>query len=65
MKYGGMTVNERLFTAGLLEAFDKAISNRQRAEALRILQEVELTPTQAESTVSTIEQNPSQYGYPR
>jgi molecular chaperone GrpE (heat shock protein) len=42
-KYVGMTVNERLYVSGLLDAFEKAVSEKNTDEAVRILKEVELT----------------------
>lgn len=42
-KYAGMTVNERLYISGLLDDFEKAISERDTEMAIRILKEVELT----------------------
>jgi len=42
-KYAGMTVNERLYVAGLLDKFEKAVSEKKTEEAIRILKEVELT----------------------
>jgi hypothetical protein len=42
-KYAGMTVNERLYVSGLLDAFEKAVSEKNTIEAVRILKEVELT----------------------
>ena len=63
--FSGMTVNERLFTAGQMDAFDKAINEQNRAEAIRILQQVELSTTEAESIVGAIEKTPCKYGYPR
>jgi hypothetical protein len=63
--FSGMTVNERLFAAGRIDDFDKAMEERNRAEAIRILQEVELSATEAESTMAAIENNPGKYGYPR
>jgi hypothetical protein len=41
-KYGGMTVNERLSVSGLMAAFDKAVSERNIGEAVRILKSVEV-----------------------
>jgi len=41
-KYLGMTVNERLFVSGLMEAFDKAIQTRDVDMVISILKEVEL-----------------------
>jgi molecular chaperone GrpE (heat shock protein) len=42
-KYTGMTVNERLYLSGLIDEFDKAVSERNVDEAVRILKKVELT----------------------
>lgn len=42
-KYGGMTVNERLYTSGLLDKFDKAVKERKVIEITNILKSVELT----------------------
>lgn len=42
-KYAGMTVNERLYDSGLIDQFDKAVEEKDRDEAIRILKEVELT----------------------
>ncbi|RZL45594.1 MAG: hypothetical protein EOP00_17120 [Pedobacter sp.] len=42
-KYGGMTVNERLYLAGLDDKFYKAVEEKDIAKATAILKEVELT----------------------
>lgn len=42
-KYAGMTVNERLYASGLMDECDKAVSEKNIAEVVRILKEVELT----------------------
>jgi molecular chaperone GrpE (heat shock protein) len=42
-KYAGMTVNERLWASGLMDEFERAISEKNTDEAVRILTEVELT----------------------
>lgn len=42
-KYAGMTVNERLCVSGLIDEFDKAVEEKNREEAIRVLKEVELT----------------------
>ena len=47
-----MTVNERLFTAGLLEAFDAAKEARDRTEMIRLL--IELDVEDAAWSVDTI-----------
>ncbi len=42
-KYAGMTVNERLYVSGLLDEFEKAVSEKNTDEVVRILRKVELT----------------------
>ncbi len=42
-KYAGMTVNERLYASGLMDKWDKAVSEKNTVEVVRILKEVELT----------------------
>ena len=42
-KYAGMTVNERLYVSGLLDEFEKAVSEKDTETVIRILKEVELT----------------------
>ena len=42
-KYAGMTVNERLCVSGLIDQFDKAVEEKDREGAIKILKEVELT----------------------
>ena len=61
--YAGMTVNERLAVAGLMQAFDKAVMARNRSAAVAILRQAELSEEQAASTVDTIVANPGRYGY--
>ena len=61
--FRGMTVNERLVTAGLLEAWDSAAHARNRAGMISILLRVELSEKDAAWTVDTILANPSNYGF--
>ena len=42
-KYAGMTVNERLYASGLMDAFDKAVEEKNFDDMRRILEQVELT----------------------
>lgn len=42
-KYAGMTVNERLYVSGLLDEFERSVSEKNTDAAIRILKEVELT----------------------
>ncbi len=60
-RYAGMTVNERLFEAGLLEAFDTAAKARERSEMIRILNHVDVAD--AALSADTILRHPHRYGY--
>jgi hypothetical protein len=60
-RYAGMTVNERMFEAGLMQAFDAAARDRDRAEMIRILTDVDLED--AASTADAILGSPERYGY--
>jgi uncharacterized membrane protein YvbJ len=42
MKYKGMTVNERLYVSGQMDAFDKAVKDRDIKKVRIILEDVEL-----------------------
>lgn len=42
MKYQGMTVNERLYVSGLMDAFDKAVKEKDIPKVKSILEDVEL-----------------------
>ena len=60
-KFRGMTVNERLFAAGLLGDFDEAARRRDRRKMIDILTQVgDDTP---ERTTDTILRNPETYGF--
>jgi len=61
--YGGMTVNERLFVAGLMDEFDGAARGRKRDAMIAILMKVALTQQGAEQTTDAILAHPSHYGY--
>lgn len=60
-RYAGMTVNERLFDAGLTDAFDAAARARDRAEMIRLLIEVDVED--AAWSADTILKRPEPYGY--
>ena len=60
-RYAGMTVNERLFEARLLEAFDAAARARDRSEMIRILTEVDVDD--AAGSADAILQRPEKYGF--
>jgi hypothetical protein len=60
--YAGMTVNERLFWADLLDKWDSAIRAGDRQAAIDVLSEVELG-SQADRIVDTTLANPTKYGF--
>ncbi len=60
--YSGMTLNERLFTAGLLEQFDDAARNADRARMLGLLLKVGLSEPEAQRSVDAILSSPARYG---
>ena len=59
--YSGMTTNERLFAAGLLDEFDHAIERQYRDSMVRLLKEVDLSQ-QAEAISKTILADRTLYG---
>jgi hypothetical protein len=59
--YAAMTINERLYAAGLTGAFGAAARSRDRAEMIRILDQVD-APDAAYSA-DTILGDPERYGY--
>lgn len=61
-QYGGMTVNERLFEAGLSAEWDAAARSRNRARMIELLGKVDLED-QAEWMADTILSNPGKYGF--
>jgi hypothetical protein len=62
-KYGGMTTNERLFAAGLLDQFDRAARSRNRQEMVLLLTQVEFAVSEAEKITDTILADPKMYGF--
>jgi hypothetical protein len=63
--FGGMTVNERLFVAGLVEPFDSAIDSGDRQRAIELLLRVAMSDDSAAETVDAVLAHPAKYGYPR
>jgi hypothetical protein len=61
-KFAAMTVNERLFAAGLIEAWDAATSARDRDRMIGILERVDMGG-QAATTVDAVLANPPKYGH--
>lgn len=63
--FAGMTVNERLFAAGLVREFDAAIDSGNRQLAIHLLEQVAMSEVSAASTVDAVLVDPAKYGYPR
>lgn len=59
--YAGMTLNERLFVAGLRDQFDEAARARDRARLIALLVQVEVADPGW--SVNMILDNPGKYGY--
>ena len=59
----GMTVNERLFACGLMEAFDDATRDRNRERMISLLMQTAVASEQAERTTDAVLANPEMYGY--
>lgn len=65
-RFAGMTVNERLFVAGLFKAWQAAVRARNRTKMLDLLSQVsdaELTRDVAIKCVDTMLADPAKYGY--
>lgn len=62
---GGMTLNERLSVAGLVEQFDNAIDSGDRQRAIELLLRVAMSDASAAETVDAVLAHPAKYGYPR
>jgi hypothetical protein len=61
--YAGMTVNERLETAGLFAAWDEAVAERDRAGMIKVLMATKLSEKQAAETTDAVLANPGKYGF--
>ena len=61
--YSDMTVNERLYEAGLLDDFYKAANRKDKNEMMAILMSVELDSARAEETAGTILNNMAFSGF--
>lgn len=62
-RYAGMTTNERLFEAGLLDPFGAAARRRDQPAMIALLEQVELTSDEARWIAETVLANPARYGY--
>jgi len=60
-KYMGMSLTERLTSAGTLDKFSKALSDKNEAVALALLIDVELTHDQASDTIKSLLLDPNSY----
>ncbi|MCJ8190237.1 hypothetical protein [Sphingomicrobium aestuariivivum] len=60
-RYAGMSLNERLFTARLLDAFDAAVKAKSRAKVVRLLEQVSVDDP--EWTAETILKRPEEYDF--
>jgi hypothetical protein len=61
---GGMTVNERLYSAGVLDEFDSAARKRDRDAMIALLMKTDLSREQAEQSIDALLSDPRKYGYP-
>ena len=62
-KFAGMTLNERLWFAGLMDKWDAAFRARDRAAMIELLGQVEIAEPGRATTVDTLLANPSRYGF--
>jgi hypothetical protein len=58
-----MTLNERLFEAGLIEEFEAAVRARDRERIVAVLVKVKLAPDEAARTTDRLLANPKYYGF--
>ena len=59
----GMTVNERLFSLGLIDQWDVAAKARDRDRMIQVLVQCAMSPEQCEKTTDAVLKNPSMYGF--
>lgn len=62
-RFTGMTVNERLVVAGLVDEFDSAAHARDRVRLCAVLRRVAFSAEEAESIADSVLGNPARYGY--
>jgi hypothetical protein len=61
-QFTGMTVNERLFAAGLPDSFDSAVRSGERKKMIDLLMNVGLEPEAAVRTADAILADPTRFG---
>jgi hypothetical protein len=59
--FSGMTVNERLITAGIMDQWDDAVRRRDRGRMIELLKQVEVPS--ADWTADTVLADPQKYGF--
>jgi HD-like signal output (HDOD) protein len=59
----GMTLNERLYTLGLLDDFGEAARRRDKPAMINLLKKLDLSEPEASNCVETILSDPKKYGY--
>jgi hypothetical protein len=59
----GITVNERLFSLGLLDEFDSLVRGRKRDELVALLKRAELSDVDATSCADAVLADPKRFGY--
>ena len=62
-RFRGMTMIERLFEAGLIDEWDKAVNVKDASKMADILVRVSISPDEATQTATTILANSKLYGY--
>jgi hypothetical protein len=62
-KHAGMTMNERLFEAGVTQEFDSAVKRSDRNALIEIFIRVGIEKVPAEKTAETILTNKKYYGF--
>ena len=61
-QFAGMTVNERLFAAGLLDSYDSAVRSGERSKMIDLLMNVGLEPEAAVRTADAILADLTRFG---
>lgn len=59
----GMTVNERLFSLGLMDQFEGAAKVRNRQRMIEVLLQCAFSQDQSEQTTDAVLKNPAMYGF--